>query len=467
MLFEPLQLLLALLVLGGEGVGPGLGGGGVLPGIALQGGSFLLQTGLALLQPADALAAVLQLLLFQGELAAEAGSFVVPSLLLFGGLLLGSLELGQLLFEGGGFGGEQFELHLLLFGGLFGLGVLLLQLGVFAVDFLDGGLGGGLFAFEALALALPRADLLFEAGGLLAQQGVLLVEPVLLSLLLLLGLAQHLHGIVHGLVLPGEFVLPLAGAFVFGGGAVGGGEGVPPLGEVVAVLRLVELGGEAAVAFGGSGLALEFFHLAAKFGLQIAKALEVFAGVAQAVFGFAAAFFIFGYAGGFFDVGAQFFGAGFDDAGNHALFDHGVAARADAGAEEKVGDVAAAHLLAVDVVAGFTLAGELAADADFAVLPPCALQAAVGIAEHELHGGAGGGAAGGGAVENHVLHALAAQLFGRGFAQHPAHGVDNVGFAAAVGPDYGHQLAGHVDGGGVGERFEAGKFDVGEAHEKQ
>ena len=155
MLFEPLQLLLALLVLGGEGVGPGLGGGGVLPGIALQGGGFLLQTGLALLQPADALTAVLQLLLFQGEIAAEAGGFVVPALLPFGGLLLGGFELGQLLFEGGGFGGEQFELHLLLFGGLFGLGVLLLQLGVFAVDFLDGGLGGGLFAFEALALALP------------------------------------------------------------------------------------------------------------------------------------------------------------------------------------------------------------------------------------------------------------------------------------------------------------------------
>ena len=35
LLFEPLQLFLALLVLDGEGVGPGLGGGGVLPGIAL------------------------------------------------------------------------------------------------------------------------------------------------------------------------------------------------------------------------------------------------------------------------------------------------------------------------------------------------------------------------------------------------------------------------------------------------
>ncbi len=76
-----------------------------------------------------------------------------------------------------------------------------------------------------------------------------------------------------------------------------------------------------------------------------------------------------------------------------------------------------------------------------------------------------GGAAGGGAVENHILHALAAQLFGRSFAQHPAHGIDHVGFAAAVGTDHGHQLAGHVNGGGVGERFETGKFDGGEAHD--
>ena len=126
LLFEPLQLLLALLVLGGEGVGLGLDSGGALPDIALQGGGFLLQTGLTLLQPADALAAVLQLLLLQGELTAEAGGFVMPALLLFGGLLPGGLEFGQLLFEGGGFGSEQFELHLLLFGSLFGGGVLLL-----------------------------------------------------------------------------------------------------------------------------------------------------------------------------------------------------------------------------------------------------------------------------------------------------------------------------------------------------
>lgn len=47
-----------------------------------------------------------------------------------------------------------------------------------------------------------------------------------------------------------------------------------------------------------------------------------------------------------------------------------------------------------------------------------------------------------------------------------AHGIDHVGFAAAVGADHGHQLAGHVNGGGVGERFETGKFDVGERMSK-
>ena len=110
------------------------------------------------------------------------------------------------------------------------------------------------------------------------------------------------------------------------------------------------------------------------------------------------------------------------------------------------------------------MAGELALDAHFGILPPRALQGLVGVVEHEFDRGARGGAAGGGAVENHVLHAFAAQLFGGGFAQHPAHGVDHVGFAAAVGADNGHELAGHVDGGGVGKGFETGKFDVGEAH---
>lgn len=88
----------------------------------------------------------------------------------------------------------------------------------------------------------------------------------------------------------------------------------------------------------------------------------------------------------------------------------------------------------------------------------------VAVVKHEFYGRAWGGAACGCAVENHVLHGFAAQLFGGRFAQHPAHGVYHVGFAAAVWSYHGDKLAGNVDGGGVGEGFESCKFDLGETH---
>ena len=64
--FELLQLLFALLVLGGQGFGLCLHGGGRVALIRVKGGGFLLQAGLAHLQLADVVALVLQLLLFEG-----------------------------------------------------------------------------------------------------------------------------------------------------------------------------------------------------------------------------------------------------------------------------------------------------------------------------------------------------------------------------------------------------------------
>jgi hypothetical protein len=54
---------------------------------------------------------------------------------------------------------------------------------------------------------------------------------------------------------------------------------------------------------------------------------------------------------------------------------------------------------------------------------------------------------------------LAAQMLGGTLAHHPAHGVDDVGLAAAVGADDRAQIAGEIDGGGVHERLEPGQFD--------
>jgi hypothetical protein len=86
--------------------------------------------------------------------------------------------------------------------------------------------------------------------------------------------------------------------------------------------------------------------------------------------------------------------------------------------------------------------------------------AGVFVAEHQLHAGAAGRLAVAAAVEDHVLHGLATQLAGLAFAQHPAHGVHDVGLAAAVGADHAHQLAGQLEGGGLGEGLEARELDL-------
>ncbi len=98
-------------------------------------------------------------------------------------------------------------------------------------------------------------------------------------------------------------------------------------------------------------LALQLFQIGIEFAQDVFDAHQVFARVLQAVFGFAAAFLVLRDAGRFFQEDAQFFGTGFDDARDHALADDRVGARAEAGAEEDVLNVAAAHRLVVDVVA--------------------------------------------------------------------------------------------------------------------
>jgi hypothetical protein len=77
---------------------------------------------------------------------------------------------------------------------------------------------------------------------------------------------------------------------------------------------------------------------------HVVEAVEVLAGVADAGFGFLAALLVLGDAGGLFQVDAQVLGLGLDDLRDHALLDDRVAARAQARAEEQIGDVAAAAL---------------------------------------------------------------------------------------------------------------------------
>ena len=164
--------------------------------------------------------------------------------------------------------------------------------------------------------------------------------------------------------------------------------------------------------------------------------------VAQAVLGFAAALLVFGHARRLFQEQTQFLGLALDDAADGALADDGVGARPQARAQKHVLHVAAAHHLVVDQIAAGAVARQHALDGDLGKLVPLAAGAVVVVVKHQFHAGAAGRLAGGGAVEDHVLHRLAAQFRSLALAQHPAHRVHDVGFAAAVWPNHAHQLPG-------------------------
>ncbi len=64
------------------------------------------------------------------------------------------------------------------------------------------------------------------------------------------------------------------------------------------------------------------------------------------------------------------------------------------------------------------------------------------------------------AVEDDVGHLAAAQALGALLAQHPAHGIDHVALARAVGADDAGDSGREVELGFVRERFEADQFQA-------
>ena len=177
-------------------------------------------------------------------------------------------------------------------------------------------------------------------------------------------------------------------------------------------------------------------------GVQLAQnvlhALEVLARILKTIFRLAAALFVLGDTGGFFEEDAQLLGTGFDNARDHALTNDGVRARAQTGAEEDILHITPTHCLIVDVVGRGTVAREYALDRDLGEAAPLSRSLSGTVVEQQLNRGAAGWLAAGRAIENDVLHGLAAQLGCLGFAQHPAHGVDDVGLAAAIRTDDTH-----------------------------
>ena len=84
---------------------------------------------------------------------------------------------------------------------------------------------------------------------------------------------------------------------------------------------------------------------------------------------------------------AQFFRMGLDDLADHPLLDNRVAARAQTGAEEQVGDVAAAATRAIQEIRGLAVAGDLALHRYLGVLAVLTLDRAVAVVEDQLDRG--------------------------------------------------------------------------------
>ena len=219
-----------------------------------------------------------------------------------------------------------------------------------------------------------------------------------------------------------------------------------------------------AVVRGDLGLALQLLEVVVELAQDVLDAGQVLARVAQAELGLAPALLVLRDAGGLLEEHAQFLRLGLDDPADRALADDGVGARPQAGAEEHVLHVATTHRLVVDEVAAGAVAGQDALDGDLGELVPLAAGAGAGVVEHQLHAGPAGRLAVARAVEDHVLHGLAAQFAGLAFAQHPAHRVHDVGLAAAVGADHADQLPGQLEGRRIGKGLEARELDRVQSH---
>ena len=373
----------------------------------------------------------------------------------------GGITGGAGLVEGGAFGGE------LLFKAPDFEAVLLLLAVVFAVLLAQTGKAGFVVArvlrevLLALAVFFEGAAQLGELGG--ALQG------------LVFGVFVRFFG---GGVLFGEggelgFVDAAVGKEVFKCGAVFlilGLSGVQlALGLVVlpalqtvreVLLFLVEF----APLPGSGGFLGEFVALFAELLQAVVVAGEVFAHVGHARFAFFTPRFVVGDARRFFDVAAQFFGFGFDDAADHALFDDGVAARAHAGALQEFDDVAPPHAFVVDAVLGLAVAADFACDDELGVVSKRTARAAIAVVEMQGNARHARCPPIRRAGKDDVSHRLAAQLFGGGFTQYPAHGVTDVGFAAAVRTDNAGNGGVYRKGGVISKGFESGEADGGEAH---
>ncbi len=210
-------------------------------------------------------------------------------------------------------------------------------------------------------------------------------------------------------------------------------------------------------------LVLELRKLRTELRADVLDPRQVLARVGEAALGFLAPLLVLRDARRLLEEDAKLLGLRLDDARDHPLLDDRVGARPEPGAEEQVVDVAAADRDVVDVVGRVAIARQHALDRDVGVLAPLAADAAGAVVEMQLDRRAADRLAIAGAVEDDVLHRLAAQRGRLRFAEHPANRVDDVGLAATVRADDADELPRRGNGRGIDEGLESGELDLREA----
>ena len=110
------------------------------------------------------------------------------------------------------------------------------------------------------------------------------------------------------------------------------------------------------------------------------------------------------------------------------------------------------------------IARYLTANADLSILGVFAFQRAFGVIKDQIDAGFTDRLTLGGTIEDDVGHGVAAQVLGRTFPHHPAHGINRIRFTAAIRADDTGQVGIKGNGRRVNKGFEPRQSDSFQAH---
>ena len=196
--------------------------------------------------------------------------------------------------------------------------------------------------------------------------------------------------------------------------------------------------GEFQILFGLFRLLAQGADPGFELGENIVQTHQIFLRLLQPPFRFALSVTKTGNPRGFFKNFAPVFAAGGNDAVDLALPDHRIAVAPHAGIHKQLVNIAQAHGVFVEQVLAIPRTVVPAGNGDLIAVK---LQLAVGVVKGKGDLRIALRLARRGSAENHVLHFRAAEHTGRLLTQHPADGVADVAFSAAVRPHHGGDAA--------------------------